>query len=515
MRIKDLKVTHPEYDRTLLQKYDLLYEGGHKFLEQVVMFLPQRASEAPKMYSERVKRAFYIGYVGPVIDYFTSNLFAFNASIDAKGATIDKYYTEFFENVDHKATEINQFFKKNLTEALINHRSFILVDLPRIADITGVQGLTLKDQKDLGLDKAYLVHYKAESIIDWQMDDDGNYDWVKIYTCGRHKPSYDGAAVKRHRWYIYDKTSYIIYEYDENPDKAEDPEVATARVIALGNHALPGRVPLFCMKVTRGLWVMNKLASIQTELFNLDNALAWQEYNGHYSMPVIKLKEGKDFKQKLGEAYFVKLEVDESFDWSEPEGRMMDVGLKRREMLKDELFRIIHQLSLSIKQTKSQTRQSGSSKQEDRHGTEVVLRAFGDVVRKSMQTILDWVSEARGEDIPWDVSGFNVFDMDSTTEKLAQVLQLRAINVRSATFARELDKKVANFYLEDANEDIKQKINAEIDKFDYDQIIEDPFNVFGSGNALGSNPIGKGASAPAGSTKPQQQGQKPNNTNKK
>ncbi len=311
--------------------------------------------------------------------------------------------------------------------------------------------------------------------------------------------------------------NYTIFEYDEDPDKSEDEDQKTAKQVGQGPHALPGRVPIYNMEITKGLWVMNKLASVQIELFNLDNALAWQEYQGHYSMPVIKLNDGKTFKQKLGESYFIQLEVEESFEWSEPEGKMMEVGLKRREMLKDELFRVIHQLSLSIKQTKSQTRQSGSSKQEDRHGTEVVLRAFGDLVRTSMQCILEWVSEARQENIDWDVSGFNIFDMDSTSEKLAQVLQLRAINVRSATFARELDKRVAANYLEDANEDLKQKINAEIDKFDYEMIIEDPFNVFASGNAIGSNPIGAGAAAPKtpGTTKPQQQGEKPNNTSKK
>jgi len=44
-----------------------------------------------------------------------------------------------------------------------------------------------------------------------------------------------------------------------------------------GQHALAAlrRVPLFEMKVSDGLWLMNKAALLQLELFNKSNALSW------------------------------------------------------------------------------------------------------------------------------------------------------------------------------------------------------------------------------------------------
>jgi hypothetical protein len=502
MKVKELKVQHPEYDAGLLTKYELLYEGGEAFLKQVVLFLPKRHSEAQKLYNERLTRAFYIGYVGPIIDYFSSNLFAFNANISQKKDK-NPFYDEFLSNVDLKGTEINDFFREVFTQTLIYRQSYILVDFPSLpADIIPQ---SKKEEDELGLTRAYLVNFHKKQMIDWQLDDIGNFEWVKFHSEERFKESFNSKEIKRHKWYIYGKDGYQLFQYDEDPDVPQDDDLKEATLVESGKHSLPGRVPIYSIEVPKGLWIMNKLGSIQTELFNLDNALAWQEYQGHYSMPVIKLREGKDFKQKMGESYFIKLDVDESFEWSEPEGKMMEVGLKRREMLKDEMFRVVHQLSLSIKQTKSQTRQSGNSKQEDRYATEVVLRAFGDIIRDGMQNILAWVSEARKESIEWDVSGFSTFDNDSTTEKLAQILQLRAINIHSETFNKEMEKRLIDYYLEDQNQEVKDEIKKEIDKFDFAQIVEDPMNLAFGGNSGFKTP---------GMSKPAMQGEKPNGVNR-
>lgn len=502
MKVKDLKACHPEYDHNLIKKYELLYEGGEAFLKNVVMFLPKRASEAQKLYNERILRAFYVGYVGPVIDYFISNLFAFNANIN-KGDNKDQFYTDFLADTDLKGTDIDDFFQEVFTSTLIHRSSYILIDFPPKPKIAPK---SRKEETEMGLDRAYLVHFKKHDLIDWQFDKIGNFEWVKFHCKERFKPTFTDPEICRHTWYIYTKTGFQVYQYDEDPKKAVDPEVQEATMIDSGTHAVPGRVPVVCVEVPKGLWIMNKLASIQVELFNLDNALAWQEYQAHYSMPVIKLKEGKTFKQKMGESYFIQLEVDEDFSWTEPEGKMMDVGLKRREMLKDEMFRIVHQLSLSIKQTKSQTRQSGNSKQEDRYATEVVLRAFGDIIREKMQCVLKWVSEARKDTVKWDVSGFSQFDADSTTEKLAQVLQLRTINIHSETFNKEMEKRLVDTYLEDLNQETKEKIKKEIEAFDFSTIVEDPLmNAFGGGGSFGKNAV-------PGATSFNKMGQKPNGT---
>ena len=56
-----------------------------------------------------------------------------------------------------------------------------------------------------------------------------------------------------------------------------------------GRHGLAAarRVPLFEMKVSDGLWLMNKAALLQLEHFNKSNALAWALTMGLFAMPVV------------------------------------------------------------------------------------------------------------------------------------------------------------------------------------------------------------------------------------
>ena len=510
MKVKILKTTNPEYNFGLYSQYDLLYEGGNQFLNEVNRFLPKRYNEASKLYSERIKRAFYIGYVGPVIDYFSSNLFALNANINKQKLKLtDSFYNDFLKNVDLKGTEFNLFFKERFTDALIHQSSYILVDFPS-SDITPQNRA---EEKKLGLDRAYLVPFKKNQLIDWQLDELGNFEWVKFQICDTYRKSFDTPLVEKYRWYIYTKEFFQIFEYEEDENsKKKTEDVAEATLMDQGFHSTPGKVPIIDISVPQGLWVMNKLASVQLELFNLDNALAWQEYQGHYAMPIIKLKDDKEFKQKMGESYFIKLDIDEDFQWTEPEGKMMEVGLKRREVLKDEMFRIIFSMSLSVKQTKTQTRQSGTSKQEDRYATETILRAYGDIIRSSMQKILELVTLARKDSFTWDVSGFSTFDNESTTEKLSQILQLKAINIHSETFHKEVEKQVVDLMLEDLNNDTKVNIKDEIDKHDFSNVLEDSMNAFNFGK---SKDLVKGINDKKipGLSKPSLTPEKPNRTN--
>lgn len=506
MLFKYLKSTHPDYNSRLCDKYELLYEGGNEFLANAHKFLIRGNSEGDRVYNERLSRCFYIGYVGSIIDYFSSCLFAYNATIN-QNKIKDPFYEKFFKDVDNKGTDLDQFFKKMFTEALINKRVYILIDFPKTPEEVPIENL--KQQLELGLDRAYLCYFKKHQLLDWQKDEFGNYEWVKFYTQESFKENFNSPLIKRHKFYIYNKYECLVYQLDEEVNKENPKPIDELEATLIHNapHSLPGRVPMKELKVTDGLWVMNKLASIQTELFNLDNALAWQEYQGHFSMPVIKLENPEDeFKQKFGSGYWIRLGANDDFSWTEPEGKMMEVGLKRRESLKDELYRVVHQMSLSVQQTKSQTRQSGSSKQEDRYATETILKSFGDLIRESMQNVLDLVSTARGDDIEWDVSGFSNFDIESMTEKLAQLLQLQAINIHSETFKKESEKRLVSLYLEDANTETKDKIISEIEKYDFTELVNnDPLL-----NTMKNNFNSK----PQGSTQFNQRGQIPNNTDK-
>ena len=61
--------------------------------------------------------------------------------------------------------------------ALIAGASYVLVDFPRI----GKAGNRAEEDAQ-GASRAYLVDYAAEDVINWSLDEQGNFDWVVIRT---------------------------------------------------------------------------------------------------------------------------------------------------------------------------------------------------------------------------------------------------------------------------------------------------------------------------------------------
>ena len=72
------------------------------------------------------------------------------------------------------------------------------------------------------------------------------------------------------------------------------------------------------MKVSDGLWLMNKAALLQLEHFNKSNALSWALSMGLFAAPVIYSE--KEWNQVVGESYYIQLGPNDRFGWAEPDG---------------------------------------------------------------------------------------------------------------------------------------------------------------------------------------------------
>ena len=72
------------------------------------------------------------------------------------------------------------------------------------------------------------------------------------------------------------------------------------------------------MKVSDGLWLMNKAALLQLEHFNKSNALSWALTMGLFATPVVYSE--RPWNQIVGEAYYIQLGPNDRFGWTEPEG---------------------------------------------------------------------------------------------------------------------------------------------------------------------------------------------------
>ena len=295
------------------------------------------------------------------------------------------------------------------------------------------------------------MSYGADEVINWSYDDCGEMEWAVIRTSWM-KPDDAGAHSwkKETRWIYYDRENYEIYERHKEIELVER-----------GKHGFAGigRVPVYEVRVSEGLWLTNKAATLQLEHFNKSNALAWAITMGLFAMPVIYSKS--DWNQIVGESYYIKLDPEDRFGWAEPDGKVYQIAAENLDRLKDEIYRVSY-LMLQAGDGGSSL-QSGLSKQWDFVVTQEILSAYGDVVKDSMRNVLNGIIAARQDDMKIDVVGLDSFDITNFGTEANDAASLLSLGIQSPTLKKQVFKRVALKYLCDARQEVKDQISAEID----------------------------------------------------
>ena len=217
---------------------------------------------------------------------------------------------------------------------------------------------------------------------------------------------------------------------------------------------------MFQLKVSEGLWLMNKAALLQLEHFNKSNALSWALTMGLFASPVVF--SDKEWNQVMGESYFIQLGKDDRFGWTEPAGNVYQIAADNLVRLKDEIYRVCYLMN-QAGTSSSDLRMSGLSKQRDFGVTQEVLRAYGDMVKDTMKQVLRGIAEARQDEVSIDVSGMDEFDIGDFSNELDDAKKLLDLGIASETLKKQIFKKLAFKYLCDARQEIKNRVADEIE----------------------------------------------------
>ena len=240
-------------------------------------------------------------------------------------------------------------------------------------------------------------------------------------------------------------------------------EPGEPELIDEGYHGLAKlrRVPLVEVRIGDGMWLMNRAGSLQLEHFNKSNALSWALTMGLFAIPVVYSE--KDFKQVMGESYYIQLGPQDRFGWTEPEGKVFQIAADNLQRLQNDnrIYRVCYVLNQSG--SGGTVAQSGLSKQRDYAITQEVLRAFGDAVKDAMKRILRWIAEGREDGLTLDVSGLDEFDIGDFGAEIEDASKLLQLGPSSPTLRQQILKKLALKYLCDVRQDLKDRISAEID----------------------------------------------------
>ncbi len=450
---------HPGYrgKQEMWQRYRDFYAGGEQLRRNAAQYLVRRQKEPNDVYLERLSRVFYENYLGSIVDWYAATLFRSEPIVTLEGG--GPFYSEFLGDADLEGRSFLEFCRRAFIDALVYRYSYALIDFPRVA----AQAETRADEDALGQSRAYLVSYTPLDLINWKLDEQGNFDWAVLRSESTYQPEFlsDEEVVER-RWTYYDRQNYQVYTQTQRSTDRRS-KAAEPVLVDEGQHGLApaNRVPLVTLEVTDGLWLANKAALLQQEHFNKSNALSWALHMGLFAMPVIYSE--REWHQIVGEAYYIQLGPEDKFGWTEPEGHVYQLAAQNLDRLKDEIYRVCYLITQAGGREARNLTQSAASKQRDQVVTHEVLRAYGDLVKEFMRQTLRLIAAARRDPVTVEVTGLDQFDVKDFTEELANAQTLQHLVTGSSTFAREMQKRLALRYLEDSNQDLKSRVAGEID----------------------------------------------------
>ena len=456
MKIADLHQRNPSVDVDKLEDLRALFEGGSKFRSRLYKFLPQNQVEPASSYAQRQREAHYRNYFAAKL--LTAPLLVnLEAEGDEGPPEPPDFYAKLKEDCDGRGLDLSSFLRIAVTDALVEQRAVWLVQHPS----PGVAVDTLAEYEAAKLGELRLRRVPILALLDWECDEDGALLWCIIYNASSRRASpYSGRPLVEHRWTIYTRETvetWLAVTKKGEPLKLEDDAALESPPTPHGFQ----QVPLVCLDVGSALWAGQMLEEPQLEHFRISNAANWAMRRACYPMLVFKGAEDGGPKA-TGAGYSQRIGSEESLEWLTPDAAPFAVMQDEASKQKDELYRVVHQMSLGIENNAASVGRSAGSKAADAAVTSVVLSAIGAVVRDAVEATYQLLSQGRGEDLTWNVEGLNVFD-ETEPQELAEVLGLvQTVGIPSPTFQREVKTRLALALLPDASQKVKDQVRNEI-----------------------------------------------------
>lgn len=481
-----LRNRNPDYDAEYWRALRALLEGGKRLLhddELMRDLFPRHPNEDDDVYQHRRARAFFIPYPGEIIGDLVGLLDQDPVDVrpgDGAGELDDFYANTFLPNVDRKGTSLTGFAQVIAREALTVGRCWTLCELPARSDGDDVLSLLEQEQRDLL--RAYVEHLPAERVLDWERDDDGALLWAVVHQCTKRRPD---PAARRDTitdvFTVYTRSEwhrFVITYPDGRPPN--DDEVFTP--VQKGAHTFGG-VPLLCFDLPAGLWAMDKLFGIARAHFNQRSALSYAQFK--HLFPILTAYLGPEMggggavpaeaqqsptratEQTYGVGRVHVFGKDDRLEYTSPDSGVFTFAASDLKDLRDEMHRVTYTMAASMEGSSAAVGRSGDSKREDRTAKERVLSHLGVRLCAHLKELLRMIARGRGDnadDNAFTVTGLSSFDEATVADAIESAQVIESLTIPSATFKRVHRKALARKILaRDASAKELDAIDAEID----------------------------------------------------
>lgn len=495
MLYKFLSARNPHHDVELAKKIRLLYKGGYAAADGLKKLIVKAPGETQQAFEYRRSQASYMPYFGQLVDYLVGAMFQNPLHITPAGDADDpdtigdypdpEFYQLFARNADRKGCHFSQLMRDSITEALLCHCAWVAVDMP-----PAVQAENRREEDELGGSRGYAYLLPFEEIFDWKEDDDGDGDlaWAIV---GRRCTERDDPEALRETYYerytlwrknpVSGVVTYCIYQTrpvkigDVIPDNEEIPELEPGETQTSFEC-----IPLVRVELPDGLWAGNKVGPLAEEHYRRRCDMVGSMARSLHEIPFVKqgaevpgvgegISEaqsepgrGQDPVGQFKRKGFVVLGSEDDIGFAGPSGRAYEITDTQLKELRDEIFRSVHAMALSLANTGATAKRSADSKVEDRRATGVVLDYLATKTRELAVNVYKTISDARQEDVVWVAHGLDDFDLEESSDLVKDAVVVQSLSIPSETFKKEYLTKVALSLIPGTSPETKSQIQQEI-----------------------------------------------------
>jgi hypothetical protein len=440
----DLELQHQHYKGLILswEYFIRSYLGGKEYAQG--KFLQAYQLEFENEYYKRIQNTPLDNHCRNVIDIYSSFLFRVPPVRQLGSLEGDQSVEEFIADADLEGRSFNSLLRESQRFASVYGHVWLIVDKPS----TNV--MTRAEELDQGI-RPYLNIYTPENVLDWHYtrNDAGYYylDYLKI----REEQTAEGEYYKL--WYL-DKIDCVFV----SSTSRDEPKLVSSLPNPL--MKIPAVILYNQRSPMRGLGVsdLTDVADLQKAIYNEFSEIEQIiRLSNHPS-----LVKTKDTDAGAGAGSII--EIPENLDANlkpyilQPNGSNLDGVLRSITHKVEAINRLTHVGTL---RATAERVQSGIALRTEFELLNARLSEKSKLMELAEEQIwrlfADWQETVFDGEIEYPES----FDIRDWATDLELLQQAKASNIKSATFAKEIDKQIARTVIED--DTTLEQIDSEID----------------------------------------------------
>jgi hypothetical protein len=374
-----------------------------------------------------------------------------------------------------------------MTTALICRRAWIAVDLPTPAMLE--EPASRAEEEAWGVSRAYAFERLPEEVLNWNMDESGRLSWLvtRRRVCERYSPfmKQDTWSDQFKVWFMANgQAQWTVFETTEKHEGDETPSDNEPLVETGQGTTSFGRIPFVAVELPWGLWAGNKIGPLAIEHFQRRSDLRGSVTSSLVETAYVKLgpeisgvgdalpsEAQQDPNRGTAETFatsrqqgFIRLGADDDIGYVSPKGRGYEIADKSLDSLRDEMYRTVTAMALSLNNSGAAVARSGESKREDRSATEIVLSALGEIARRKAVEVYDLVADGRNEKARFEAQGLSVYSVGELSELLDEAERVEALQIPSPTFRKTHLSRVALRLVPNSSPKTKAAIKQELEE---------------------------------------------------